>query len=67
MNTMPGATPLNQQPAVPDPSARLPVGDAVARRVVSVPMHPYLDDAAQHKVADAVAQVIASNRPQALV
>ncbi|MFZ3125633.1 MAG: DegT/DnrJ/EryC1/StrS family aminotransferase, partial [Acidovorax sp.] len=36
--------PLNQQPAVADPHARLPVGDAVAQRVMSLPMHPYLDE-----------------------
>jgi len=34
--------PLNRQPAVADASARLPVGDAVAERVLSLPMHPYL-------------------------
>lgn len=37
-------TPLNQQPAVADPHARLPVGDAVAQQVLSLPMHPYLDE-----------------------
>lgn len=36
--------PLNQQPAVADPAAQLPVGDAVAQRVMSLPMHPYLDE-----------------------
>lgn len=34
--------PLNLQPAVADPQAHLPVGDAVAKKVVSLPMHPYL-------------------------
>ena len=47
--------PLNQQPAVADPAARLPVGDAIARRVVSLPMHPYLDEASTQKIAQAVA------------
>lgn len=37
--------PLNRQPAVADGVARLPVGDAVAERVMSLPMHPYLDEA----------------------
>ena len=32
--------PLNQQPAVADLSARLPVGDAVAAEVLSLPMSP---------------------------
>lgn len=34
--------PLNKQPAVADASAQVPVGDAVAQRVMSLPMHPYL-------------------------
>jgi len=42
--------PLNRQFAVKDDSARLPVGDAVAKRVMSLPMHPYLDDASQHSI-----------------
>ena len=35
--------PLNKQPAVADMNAVLPVGDAIAERVMSLPMHPYLD------------------------
>lgn len=35
--------PLNKQPAVADVNAVLPVGDAVAERVMSLPMHPYLN------------------------
>lgn len=35
--------PLNKQPAVADDNAVLPVGDAVAERVMSLPMHPYLN------------------------
>ena len=34
--------PLNKQPAVADANALLPVGDAVAERVMSLPMHPYI-------------------------
>lgn len=34
--------PLNKQPAVADGKAVLPVGDAVAQCVMSLPMHPYL-------------------------
>jgi UDP-2-acetamido-2-deoxy-ribo-hexuluronate aminotransferase len=37
--------PLNKQPAVADSNAILPIGDAVAKRVSSLPMHPYLDRA----------------------
>jgi UDP-2-acetamido-2-deoxy-ribo-hexuluronate aminotransferase len=34
--------PLNKQPAVADAEVQLPVGDAVAQQVISLPMHPYL-------------------------
>ena len=43
--------PLNQQPAVADTAAQLPLGDAVAQRVISLPMHPYLDAEAQQRIA----------------
>ncbi|SFK49682.1 DegT/DnrJ/EryC1/StrS family aminotransferase [Rhodanobacter glycinis] len=33
--------PLNRQPAVADINVKLPVGDAVAEKVMSLPMHPY--------------------------
>ncbi|MBD9484626.1 DegT/DnrJ/EryC1/StrS family aminotransferase [Pseudomonas sp. PDM14] len=45
--------PLNRQPAVRDEQASLPVGDAVAERVMSLPMHPYLDEATQEVVVKA--------------
>ena len=47
--------PLNQQPAVADPSARLPVGDVVAQKVLSLPMHPWLDQASIVRIASAIA------------
>lgn len=34
--------PLNKQPAVADLHAQLPIGDAIAERVMSLPMHPYM-------------------------
>lgn len=34
--------PLNRQPAVSDDLASLPIGDLVASRVMSLPMHPFL-------------------------
>lgn len=46
--------PLNKQPAVADASVQLPVGDAVAQRVMSLPMHPYLEA----EGIEAIAQVI---------
>lgn len=36
--------PLNKQPAVANENAVLPVGDAIAERVMSLPMHPYLTE-----------------------
>jgi UDP-2-acetamido-2-deoxy-ribo-hexuluronate aminotransferase len=42
--------PLNKQPAVADPSVNLPVSDAVAERVLSLPMHPYLEHAQQREI-----------------
>ena len=48
--------PLNRQPAVADDGVSLPVGDAVAGRVMSLPMHPYMDEAAISRVVDAVAE-----------
>ena len=43
--------PLNKQPAVADSNAILPVGDTVAERVMSLPMHPYLTQEEQKKIA----------------
>ncbi len=46
--------PLNKQPAVADASVHLPVGDAVAQKVVSLPMHPYMNAADQQAIAAAL-------------
>ncbi|HIU64260.1 MAG TPA: DegT/DnrJ/EryC1/StrS family aminotransferase [Candidatus Avacidaminococcus intestinavium] len=43
--------PLNKQPAVADFHALLPVGDTVAQKVISLPMHPYLTGEEQEKIA----------------
>lgn len=42
--------PLNKQPAVANANVSLPVGDAIAERVMSLPMHPYLTREAQVKI-----------------
>lgn len=47
--------PLNRQPAVKDDVAFLPVGDAIAERVMSLPMHPYLSRAQSQAVVAALA------------
>ncbi|KPU89360.1 aminotransferase DegT [Variovorax paradoxus] len=48
--------PLNKQPAVKDENAHLPVGDAIAEHVLSLPMHPYLDKSDIARIAEAIAQ-----------
>lgn len=50
--------PLNRQPAVADNSAHLPVGDSLADRVISLPMHPYLNKSDQSAIAAAVKAAI---------
>lgn len=46
--------PLNKQPAVADTNVCLPVGDAIAERVMSLPMHPYLSLDEQEKIVTAL-------------
>lgn len=46
--------PLNKQPAVADTSASLPIGDKVAEEVMSLPMHPYLAEAEQQRIVEAL-------------
>lgn len=49
--------PLNKQPAVADYSAQLPMGDKVVERVMSLPIGPYLDKAAQNYIVDALCKL----------
>lgn len=49
--------PLNKQPAVRDDFVSLPQGDLAADEVFSLPMHPYLDEASQDKIAAVLARV----------
>ncbi|HMO13929.1 MAG TPA: DegT/DnrJ/EryC1/StrS family aminotransferase [Pirellulaceae bacterium] len=44
--------PLNLQPAVEDRGAHLPTGDLVAKQVLSLPMHPYLSEEDQKRIAE---------------
>jgi UDP-2-acetamido-2-deoxy-ribo-hexuluronate aminotransferase len=48
--------PINKQPAVADFNVQLPVGDAVAQRVMSLPMHPHLPPADIQHIVRTVAQ-----------
>lgn len=50
--------PLNQQPAVRDDIAHLPVGDKVAQRVMSLPMHPYLLVEQQKAICNALIDAV---------
>ena len=50
--------PLNQQPAVVDVAVRLPVGDAVAEQVISLPMHPYLYEADQQAIVAVFQEIL---------
>ncbi|MCQ4240377.1 DegT/DnrJ/EryC1/StrS family aminotransferase [Stutzerimonas stutzeri] len=49
-------TPLNKQPAVADSSAHLPVGDAAAERVISLPFHPYMTETEVGQVVTAMCE-----------
>ena len=46
--------PLNKQPAVADIDAVLPIGDLVAEEVLSLPIHPYLTEADQQVITNAI-------------
>ncbi len=46
--------PLNKQPAVADTTSQLPVGDSVAQRVMSLPIHPHLGKFDQSRVVKAL-------------
>lgn len=46
--------PLNKQPAVADTNAILPIGDTIAERVMSLPMHPYLTINQQYSIINAL-------------
>lgn len=50
--------PLNKQPAVADAGVMLPVGDAIAERVVSLPMHPYLEQESQKIIVQKIEGII---------
>lgn len=50
--------PLNRQPAVHDDTASLPVGDSIAERVMSLPMHPYLQESSLSVIVETLARGI---------
>jgi dTDP-4-amino-4,6-dideoxygalactose transaminase len=55
------STPLSKQPAyVHYPSVPTPVSEGLSKRVVSLPMHPYLDEATQDRIVAAVIKSVSS-------
>lgn len=50
--------PLNKQPAVADASVQLPIGDATAQQVISLPMHPYLCVSDQKTIVSTLQQCV---------
>ncbi|MBL0598168.1 DegT/DnrJ/EryC1/StrS family aminotransferase [Aeromonas jandaei] len=48
--------PLNKQPAVANSSIQLPIGDEIAKKVMSLPMHPYLTEQEIKRVVESLAQ-----------
>ncbi|TVP50050.1 MAG: DegT/DnrJ/EryC1/StrS family aminotransferase [Halomonas sp.] len=51
--------PLYRQPAVANPDCHLPNCEAACTRVLSLPMHPYLERTQQVQVAEALQQALA--------
>ena len=50
--------PLNQQPAINQGGLQLPNTEAAASKVMSLPMHPYLEDNDQQKIVQALADAV---------
>ena len=53
--------PLHRQPAYargPMPAGGLPMTDRAAGRVLSLPMHPYLEESVQDRIADAIRRFV---------
>jgi UDP-2-acetamido-2-deoxy-ribo-hexuluronate aminotransferase len=50
--------PLNKQPAVADVTVKLPIGDEIAKDVISLPMGPYLSEVDQCDIVSALKEVL---------
>ncbi len=57
--------PLNKQPAVADAHAELPHGDDAAKRVMSLPMHAYLDSSTQRSIVNSVMNAMTTSTTKA--
>lgn len=49
--------PLNQQPAVVDDKAHVPIGDKISQEVMGLPMHPYLSRKDQDQIVEILGRV----------
>ena len=56
--------PINRQPAYAGRcvAGPLPYADAAAERVLSLPMHPYLDEALQDRIVDRLSEAVSGQR-----
>lgn len=50
--------PLYRQPALADPRCHLPICERVCERILSLPMHPYLEEEQQERVVEALHQAL---------
>lgn len=50
--------PLNRQPAVADDIVSLPLGDQAAEEVISLPMHPYMDEESRRAIVSGVRKAV---------
>ncbi|KPJ88403.1 MAG: aminotransferase DegT, partial [Gammaproteobacteria bacterium SG8_11] len=50
--------PVDQQPAIPVDEPPLPNAKAVSEKVMSLPMHPYLDEATQKDIVKKVVEAM---------
>ncbi|GJL81741.1 MAG: hypothetical protein DHS20C01_13750 [marine bacterium B5-7] len=52
--------PLNRQPALEEIACRVPVCDEICRRVLSLPMHPYISLQQQEYIVDALINAVSA-------
>ncbi|MFL1915357.1 DegT/DnrJ/EryC1/StrS family aminotransferase [Plesiomonas shigelloides] len=52
--------PINRQPAFENNKVPLPIGDKIAKKVISLPMHPYLIESEQIQVVDSLLACLSS-------
>ncbi len=53
-------TPINTQPAISQNQSRVPIAVEVAAKVISLPMHPYLEKKQQEHIVSALTQSLSN-------